>query len=269
METKNQKKVQKSRGISAALVIFGCAIIAVCFFWFVCGNPAGFDEKGAPLPGNFFATMFKGGFVVPIILTLLCTVIALSIERAFAFAKMKGKKNQTKFVQDVKVKLAEGDIRGAREMCDKQQGTVANILNAGLIRYEDVEKIEGLNNDAKAAIIQKEIEEATALEMPSMQQNLPVIAVISTLGTLFGLFGTVLGMIRAFSALGQEGAPDPLALSTAISEALINTATGIATGAMAIIFYNYFAAKVEDITNAVDEIGFAIGQTYTTKHLNK
>jgi Biopolymer transport proteins len=105
--------------------------------------------------------------------------------------------------------------------------------------------------------------------MPSMQQNLPVIAVISTLGTLFGLLGTVLGMIRAFSALGQEGSPDSTALSTAISEALINTATGIATGAFAIIFYNFFAQKVENITNAVDEVGFAVGQTYTTKHLKK
>lgn len=269
METKNQKKVKKSRGVSAAVVIFGCAIIALCFFKFVCGNPDGFDEKGAPVVGNFFATMYKGGFVVPIILTLLCTVIALSIERAFAFAKMRGKKNQTKFVDGVKEKLAEGDIEGARQMCDAQQGTVANILNAGLIRYADVEKIQGLNNDEKAAIIQKEIEEASALEMPSMQQNLPIIAVISTLGTLFGLFGTVLGMIRAFAALGQEGSPDSLALSTAISEALINTASGILTGALAIIFYNFFAAKVEDITNAVDEIGFALGQTYTTKHLGK
>jgi len=268
METKKQKKVKKS-SVSATLVIFGCAIVAVCFFLFVCGDPSGFNEKGGPLPGHIFATMYKGGFVVPIILTLLLTVFVLSIERSFAFGRMKGKANQTKFVADVKAKLAEGDIAGAREMCDKQKGTVANILNAGLIRYEDVEKIDGMNNDEKAAIIQKEIEEATALEMPSMQQNLPVIAVISTLGTLFGLLGTVLGMIRAFSALGQEGSPDSTALSTAISEALINTATGIATGAFAIIFYNFFAQKVENITNAVDEVGFAVGQTYTTKHLKK
>ncbi|MCE5173887.1 MAG: MotA/TolQ/ExbB proton channel family protein [Bacteroidales bacterium] len=269
METKKQKKVKKTRSVSAALVIFGCAIVAVCFFVFVCGDPSGFNEKGAPLQGKIFATMYKGGFVVPIILTLLLTVLTLSVERAFAFRRMKGKANQTKFVMNVKAKLAEGDIAGAREMCDKQKGTVANILNAGLIRYEDVEKIQGMNNDEKAAIIQKELEEATALEMPSMQQNLPVIAVISTLGTLFGLLGTVLGMIRAFAALGQEGSPDSLALSTAISEALINTASGIATGAMAIIFYNYFAQKVENITNAVDEVGFAVGQTYTTKHLGK
>jgi len=251
------------------LVIFGCAIVAICFFQFVCGNPSGFNEKGMPLNGNMFATVYKGGFVVPIIMTLLLTVFTLSIERFFAMNRAKGKNNLVKFVQNVKEKLEDGDIAGARVMCAEQKGAVANILNAGLIRYEDVEKIEGMNNDEKAAIIQKEIEEATALELPTMEQNLPIIATISTLGTLFGLLGTVLGMIKAFGALGTEGSPDSVALSTAISEALINTATGIATGAFAIISYSYFSQKVEGITNAVDEVGFAIGQTYTTKHLKK
>jgi biopolymer transport protein ExbB len=76
-------------------------------------------------------------------------------------------------------------------------------------------------------------------------------------------------MIRSFGALAQEGSPDSLALSLGISEALLNTACGIATGALAIISYNYFAQKVENITNAVDEVGFAVGQTYTKKHLGK
>jgi biopolymer transport protein ExbB len=69
--------------------------------------------------------------------------------------------------------------------------------------------------------------------------------------------------------MGQEGAPDSTALAIGISEALLNTACGIATGALAIIFYNFFAQKVQNITNAVDEIGFAIGQTYTKTHVGK
>lgn len=272
MKTKKEKIVKKSRGISSGLVILLCAIVAVCFFLFVCGNPNNFvdmNPKGHPLQGNIFGTLFKGGFVIPMVLTLLFTVITLSVERFFALNKARGKKNLTDFVANVKGKLDAGDIAGAHVMCNEQKGSVANILNAGLIRYEDVEKLDGLNNDEKAAIIGKEIEEATALELPSLEQNLAVIATISTLGTLFGLLGTVLGMIRSFAALANEGAPDSLALSTGISEALMNTATGIATGALAIIFYNFFAAKVQNITNAVDEIGFAIGQTYTTKHLGK
>jgi biopolymer transport protein ExbB len=272
MKTKKEQKVKRSRGVSSGLVILGCAILAICFFLFVCGNPENFvdnNPKGHPLPGNFFGTLFKGGFIIPMVLTLMFTVITLSVERFFALNRARGKKNLTKFVASVTAKLDENDMDGARKLCDEQKGAVASILNAGLLRYEDVEKIEGMNNDEKSAIIQKEIEEATALELPSMEQNLPIIATISTLGTLFGLLGTVLGMIRSFAALANEGAPDSLALSTGISEALMNTACGIGTGALAIIFYNFFAAKVQNITNAVDEVGFAVGQTYTKKHLGK
>jgi biopolymer transport protein ExbB len=272
MKTKKQKKVKKSRGISAGLVVLASLIVAVCFFIFICGDPANFvdnNPKGHPLPGNFFATLYKGGFIIPMVLTLLFTVLTLSVERFFAMNRAKGKGNLVTFVEKVKEKLEENDMAAARKICDDQKGSVATILNAGLLRYEDVEKIEGMNNDEKAAIIQKEIEEATALELPSLEQNLPIIATISTLGTLFGLLGTVLGMIRSFAALANEGSPDSLALSTGISEALMNTACGIATGALAIIFYNFFAQKVQSITNAVDEVGFAVGQTYTKKHLGK
>lgn len=272
MKTQKEKKVKKSQGVSAGLVILGCGIVAVVFFNFVAGDPSNFvdgNPKGHPLVGNVFGTLYKGGMVIPMVMTLLFTVIALSVERFFALNRARGKGNLTTFVEKVKAKLNDGDIKGAHEMCDAQKGAVANILNAGLVRYEDVEKITDKNNDEKSAIIQKEIEEATALELPSMEQNLPIIATISTLGTLFGLLGTVLGMIRSFAALANEGAPDSLALSTGISEALMNTAMGIGTGALAIISYSFFSAKVQNITNAVDEVGFAIGQTYTKKHLGK
>ena len=99
-----------------------------------------------------------------------------------------------------------------------------------------------------------------------MQQNLPVIATISTLGTLFGLLGTVLGMIRSFSAMSHAGAPDSVALSAGISEALVNTAFGIATGALAIISYAYFTGKIDNMTYAIDEMGFSLTQTYAETH---
>ncbi|OPZ93474.1 MAG: Biopolymer transport protein ExbB [Bacteroidetes bacterium ADurb.Bin416] len=275
MKTNEKKVVEKKksdkvkRGVSAGFVILCCFIIAQLFFNFVCGDPANFidgNPKGHPIQGNIFGTLYKGGVIIPFVMTLLLTVITLSVERFFAMNRANGKGNLVQFVHDVKRKLDANDIKGAHELCNAQKGATANILNAALIRYEDVEKIDNLNNDEKAAIIQKEIEEATALELQAMEQNLPIIATISTLGTLFGLLGTVLGMIRSFAALANEGAPDSLALSTGISEALMNTAMGIGTGALAIIFYNVFAQKVQGITNAVNEIGFAIGQTYSKKH---
>ncbi len=271
VKAKKSKVATKSRGISAGIVILLSLVVAVLFFIFVCGDSSNFvdgNKNGHPLKGNIFGTLYKGGTVIPMVLTLLFTVITLSVERFFALRKARGKKDLVRFVAEVKAKLEVNDLDAARQLCDAQQGSVANILRAGLLRYEDVESIQ-LNNDEKAAIIQKEIEEATALELPSLEQNLPIIATISTLGTLFGLLGTVLGMIRSFAALANEGAPDSMALSTGISEALMNTACGIATGALAIIFYNVYAQQVQNITNAVDEIGFAVGQTYTKKHLGK
>lgn len=272
----NQKQKPRSKGVSAALVIVCCAIIGHAFFYFWCGMGYGgwYDLVGpdSPLshfkekhPIDAFGTLFEGGFVIPIVITLLLTVIALSVERLFALGKADGHGNTAMFVMNVKNALAAGNMKKAEDLCDKKQGSVANILKAGLIRYADVEKLD-ITNAEKAMIIEKEIDEASTLELPYLQQNLPVIAAISSLGTLFGLLGTVLGMIKSFGAMGEEGAPDSAALAVGISEALMNTAMGIATGAAAIISYSYFSGRVEDITNAVNEVGFAIGQTYAETH---
>ena len=94
--------------------------------------------------------------------------------------------------------MAAGDLQKAHAVCDKQRGSVANVVTATLVKYAEVENNNGLTKEQKVLAIQKELEEATALEMPMMQQNLPIIATITTLGTLFGLLGTVVGMIRSF-----------------------------------------------------------------------
>jgi len=72
-------------------------------------------------------------------------------------------------------------------------------------------------------------------------------------------------MIKAFSALATSGTPDPAALSAGISEALINTAIGIGTSAVAIIFYNVFTNMIDKLTYGIDEIGFSISQTFASK----
>lgn len=268
METKKQqpKTKARSKGASAGFIILGCAIVAAVFFFGVCGHESHFDEKGHPLPGDVFGTLYQGGYVIPIVITLLLTVIALSVERIFAMNRASGKGKTSQFVINAKAKLEAGDIDGASKLCDEQKGSVANILKAGLVRYKDVESIPDMTNAGKAELIQSEIEEATTLELPYLEKNLNIIAAISTLGTLFGLFGTVLGMIKSFAAMGQEGAPDSTALAVGISEALMNTAMGIGTGALAIISYTYFSGRVQSMTNAVDEVGFAIGQTFVDKH---
>ncbi|MDH8702015.1 biopolymer transport protein ExbB [Dysgonomonadaceae bacterium PH5-43] len=276
METKNQTVVKKkregkkSRGVSAALVIVCCAVLAILFFKFILGNEDNFvngDPDNHPIHGNMLGTVYKGGYNVAIVITLMLTVIALSVERFFALSKCKGKGNLINFVYDVKAELKKGDIAAAEALCAKQKGSVAAIVDAGLKKYKEMETTKAtMTKEAKVQEIKTEIEEATALELPIMQQNLPIIATISTLGTLFGLLGTVTGMIKSFSAMGGEGGVDPIALSTGISEALVNTALGIATGAIAIISYAFFTGKVDNMTFAIDEMGFALTQTYAETH---
>jgi biopolymer transport protein ExbB len=269
-KSKNNPIKGKSRGISAGIILVACFIIAFCVFTFVFGDASHFvggDNSNHPLPGDYLGTIYKGGPVVVVVITLLLTVLTLSIERFFALNKAKGKGELIHFVARIKAKLEEGDMNGAEKLCKDQKGSVAAVVFAGLKKYEDMQNTtEELSKEQKLLAIQKEIEEATALELPTMEQNLPVIATISTLGTLFGLLGTVLGMIRSFAALANAGAPDSVALATGISEALINTALGIATGALAIISYSFFTGKIDNITYAIDEMGFSIVQTYAEKH---
>lgn len=271
METKKKKREgQKSRGISAGAVVVCCFIIALLIFNYVFGSPSNFvngDPKNSVLPGNLLGTVYKGGIIVPVVMTLFLTVLTLSIERWFAIGRAKGKGNLVNFVYDIKNELTKGDLKAAEDLCAKQKGAVAAVIDAGLKKYAEMQTTtENLSKEQKLASIQQKIEEATALELPSMEQNLPVVATISTLGTLCGLLGTVLGMIRAFAALANAGAPDSIALSTAISEALVNTAIGILSAACAVISYNFYTSKIDNITYAIDEMGFSIVQTYASTH---
>ena len=255
----------KVRGIkNAFLVIVACFIVAVCLFIFWFGADSNFDEAGHPQ--NIIGTIYKGGFIVPILQTLFLTVIVLSVERWIALSSAKGKGNISKFVASVKECLKKNDIAGAQALCKKQQGSVAAVVSAALVNYEEMDKNTILTKEQKIANLQKAVEEATALEMPALQQNLPIVATLTTLGTLVGLLGTVMGMIKSFQALAASGAPDSTELSTGISEALINTAFGIATGAFAVIFYNYYTNKIDNLTYAIDEIGFSIVQTFAATH---
>ena len=265
----NTQKANKAvssnvRGIkNAFLVICACAVVAVCLFIFVLGADSNF-ENGHPI--NLLGTIYKGGFIVPILQTLFLTVIVLSVERWIALSSAKGSGSIPKFVANVKTALNANDIEKAKELCRKQKGTVAAIVYATLVKYDEMDKNTILSKEQKLATIQKEVEEATALEMPSLQQNLPIVATLTTLGTLVGLLGTVIGMIKSFQALSASGAPDSTELSTGISEALVNTAFGIATGAFAVISYNFYTNKIDPLTYAIDEVGFSIVQTFAATH---
>lgn len=253
----------------AAIVIPVLFVVAVLVFLFVMGNPENFQGNNTanlPKPGNYLGTIYKGGIIVPILMTILMMVITFSIERWITLTRAKGKGSISTFVVRVYQKLAGKDLESAVNECDRQKGSVANVIKAGLLKYKEVIGVKDMNKDQKVVAIKQEIEEATSLEMPILEQNLVILATIAPLATLLGLLGTVLGMIRAFSALATAGAPDAVALATGISEALINTAFGIGSSALAIIFYSYFSNKIDKMTYNIDEAGVAIVQNFISQH---
>ncbi|WP_395061458.1 MotA/TolQ/ExbB proton channel family protein [Flavobacterium sp.] len=261
----NVKKENGSNGggMITGIIIVACIIIGSLVWKFLMGAASNFEngdpEKGHPL--NTLGMVYKGGFIVPVLLGMLLMVIVFSFERFFVISKAAGKNNLDGFMKKIQSKIASGSIEDAIDDCDKQQGSVANAIKSALVKYQDVKK-EGFNSEEASEMIHKEIEEATTLEMPMLEKHMTILSTLVSLGTLGGLLGTVSGMIKAFGALASAGTPDQAALATGISEALINTATGIATSALAIVMYNFFNSKIDTLTYSIDEAGTAIVNTY-------
>ena len=269
--TQKAAPAKKSSGFTgmkdAWIILVICAIAGYSVWYFVMGDPDNFvggDRSGHP--ANLLGTVYKGGFVVGLILTLLFTVICLGIERYLAIKTASGKINLAKFTAQVKDLIKSQKFAEADALCDKMQGSVANVVKASISMYQTVEGDDTLKKAAKIAKIQQAHEEATQLEMPTLQMNMPMVATIVSLGTLTALFGTVLGMIGSFQALSAGGGADSMALSAGISEALVNTASGILTSWVATVVYNFFSNKIDKLTYALDEIGFTIAATYDSTH---
>lgn len=257
------------QGMLAAIVIPVALIISVLIYYFVFGNPANFQDNNPalnPLPGNYLGMVYKGGLIVPVLLALFLIVATFVIERFITIGQANGKGRVDVFISKIRSMLSKGDIDGAMKECDRQRGSIAAVVNAGLGSYKLMQTDNSLDKEHKATVIQKEIEEATTLELPMLSKNLVIISTIASIATLMGLLGTVIGMIRAFAALAQAGSPDAVALATGISEALINTGLGIATSAIAIIFYNYFTNRIDSITYGIDEAGYSIVQTFNSRN---
>ena len=257
-----KEALQNVFATGAILVAF---IIAYYLFTQIMGNPVNFEggnPKGTPIQGNYLGIIFKGGYIVPILMTCLLVLIIFIFERLITLSRAKGKGRLNTFVRNLQTLLAEDKIEDAMAACDKQKGSLANVMKAGLTRYRELQKDKDLEKDQKILSIQKSFEEATALELPMLSKNMVIFSTLASISVLIGLIGTVLGMIRAFAALAQAGAPDALALATGISEALVNTAFGITGSTLSIIAFNYFSTTIDSYTFKIDEAGFSLTQTF-------
>ncbi|MFC6269175.1 MotA/TolQ/ExbB proton channel family protein [Frigoriflavimonas asaccharolytica] len=284
VSNKEQVVAKNVGGLNPALIIPILILVGVAIYIFILGNPGNFkadprldglmsvafsDLEAKELhPGDgFMGIIYMGGPIVPILISFMIIVIVFSIERALALGKASGKGNVDAFVLNIRKLLNQNKIEEAIEECDRQEGSVGNVVREGLTTYKALAHDTTLNKEQKMVALNKAIEEATTLEMPMLEKNMMILSTLGTVATLVALLGTVIGMIKAFSALGAGGGtPDSAALSIGISEALINTALGIGTSAVAIILYNFFTSKIDGLTFKIDEIAMSIQQSFAEFH---
>ena len=264
---------KKSSNAISYLAPIICIIAGYLIWRFILGNPDGFarpdsaggfwpDHKG---PKGAWYRMYEGGIIVPLLIGCFLMVVTFSIERFLTISKATGSGSISEFIRKVQYHLANKNVDAALAECDKQKGSVGNVMKAGLRKYKEMISNNEYNTEQKVLAIQKEVEEATALELPMLQKNLVFLSTLTSLGTLIALLGTVMGMIKAFSSLGEEGGSGAAAeLAVGISEALYNTALGIGTSSVALMMYNVFTTKIDSITYGIDESGFTLTQSFAS-----
>ena len=264
------KKTSNSISLIAPVL---CLIAGYIIWRFGLGSASNFEHASAggfwpdrEGPKTALSKMYLGGIIVPILIGTFLTMLTFVVERFLTISKATGNHSNADFIRKVQYHLANKNVDAALAECDKQRGSVGNVMKAGLHRYKEMISNTELDSEQKVMAIQKEVEEATSLELPMLEKNLVFLSTIASVATLIGLLGTVIGMIRAFAGLGADsgGAASAAQLSIGISEALYNTALGIGTSAFAIIFYNMFTTKIDGITYGIDESGFTLTQTFAS-----
>ncbi|MBA4406250.1 flagellar motor protein MotA [bacterium] len=248
---------------SAFIVIlfFLAMIISFGIYEVGLGNPANFKDVAREVPINILGMTYVGGPLVSLLIALSIMLFAIIIERTLTLRKAAGKQAVPKFFKKAVDQIRGGDINAAITSCDTQRGSVANVLKAALTRFQEVTASKSTIDPEKQLVeVQRSVEESMMLETPLLEKNLIALSTIASIGTMVGLLGTVIGMIRSFKALAAGGAPDAIGLATGISEALINTAGGLFVGILGIVAYNFFVNKVDNFTFQIDEANYNVMQ---------
>jgi len=189
----------------------------------------------------------KFGVVGPFL--LLCSVFAVTfvVERLIAYSRLN--RGNEALLQRISDALGQKNVMEAVQACEERGTPLANVLKAGLVRYSHGQV--GGTAIAKEDI-QESMQEAALLEVPEYERNLTWLSTIAVVAPLFGLLGTVTGMIKSFTIIALEGTNDPNALAGGISEALYTTAAGLFIAAPVLVFYAAFENTVNSSTVRIE-----------------
>ncbi|PIV39624.1 MAG: hypothetical protein COS29_01620 [Candidatus Omnitrophica bacterium CG02_land_8_20_14_3_00__42_8] len=186
-----------------------------------------------------FNIIQKGGAIMyPII---LCSIMAFAVilERLYYLHKIKI--DVVAFMSKIEGALKYNKVAEAVKICEDTAGPIARIIKAGILKY-----------DRPRQEIREAIEDAGHQEVPKLEKHIKILAVIAHISPLFGLLGTVTGMVKAFQVIQIKAAAlNPVSagdLAGGIWTALLTTAAGLIVAIPAIAAYHYLAARVQDFT---------------------
>jgi len=126
------------------------------------------------------------------------------------------------------------DIPLAQVVCERHPGPFSNIIQLGL-RYRNLDQAE----------LKELLADQGRQEVSTLERGLGILETIAGIGPLIGLLGTVLGMIRVFTVISDQGVGQSAALAGGISEALVTTVAGLSLGIPALVMYNYFTSRAD------------------------
>jgi biopolymer transport protein ExbB len=182
--------------------------------------------------GGFIQTIISGGPAMWMLLILSIVAIAIVIERLLFFASQHS--DSKGLLRALGQKIAANDLPGAIKVCQQNKGMLPKILEFGLKRGEK-----------NRADITDALSIALMEHLNALEKNLGIIGTIAVISPFVGLFGTVLGIIRAFQDIALKGNSTPAVVAAGVSEALITTAAGLFVAVVSVIFFNYFKSRIK------------------------
>jgi len=190
---------------------------------------------------EMFEFLQKGGYLmIPI---AICSVLSLAV----IIEKLINLRSKKIIVPEVKSVVnsltSEDDINLALIVCDQHKGVLSNLMKMVLE-----------HKGTSYLAVRDELSDSGRQEVRVLDKGLIILETIAAVTPILGLLGTVVGMIKVFNVISVQGVGEASALSGGISEALITTAAGLTVGIPALIFYNYFSKKTEDIILDIENI---------------
>ena len=177
------------------------------------------------------------------IILMACSVVALT----FIFERWLFYKHTSidadRFFMKIKEAFRNDGTEKAISVCNNSLSPLAAVVKSGL------------EESGKKPVIAAEMMDAMAIDQRTkLEKNLSILGTLGNIAPLIGLFGTVVGIIRAFHALSVSGSAGPSVISAGIAEALVTTAAGLVVAVPAVIFYNYYLRRVETVMNEIESV---------------